>query len=59
MMQIFMITVRDEMFGDFNCQIVAENEAQAIKDAKELYAYELDTLEACIEIVSITVKPTV
>lgn len=55
-MKIYLITIREAMFGDFNCQIVAASEAQAIQEAKEAYASELDTTEDCIEIVSITVK---
>lgn len=51
----YKITIEDEMFGKLSGEFHATSEKEAIKEAKEFYAHELDTTEDYIEIVSVKV----
>jgi hypothetical protein len=50
----YKITINDEMFGNLSGEFTGFTEQNAIDQAKEFYASELDTTEDCIEIVSVT-----
>jgi hypothetical protein len=55
-MAIYIITIQDNFFGEFTGEFEAENLEEACREAKEEYAYELDTTIDEIEILSATIK---
>lgn len=53
-MTTYQVTVRDDFFDkEFLAEIDAVDEDSAVAIAKEHYAYELDTTEDYIEVVSV------
>lgn len=52
-MKTYAITIEEETFGEFNCEIKAENEEKAIEIAKEHYACSLGAFDGDIVILAI------
>ena len=49
----YKITIDDGFFGPLTGQFIATSEEEAVKEAKDFYAHELDTFLEDIEIVSV------
>jgi hypothetical protein len=52
-MKTFIVTIADNLFGEMQAEINANNSIEAAQIAKEHYAYELGTDENYIEIISV------
>jgi len=51
-MKTFKVTVKDDFFDNlFEADILAKNRKEAVKEAKQFYAMELDTTVQFIQIV--------
>ncbi len=53
---IYSITIVDEIFGEFTGDFIATSQDEAILDAREFYAYEMDTQPEEIEIIKVITK---
>lgn len=49
----FFITINDMMFGNFNGTFIANSKEEAIEEALEFYANELDTSKEEINILEV------